>query len=150
MRYNSELMMKKENSYGIVPLRFQQNEWEILLIQHQGGHWAFPKGHLESGESPLQAAERELQEETALSIAKFLSQDPLTETYFFTFRGERIFKTVHYFLALVTGEVVIQEEEIKGFQWVLLKEAEKYITFKEGKRVCQQTIDYLHKKQNLN
>lgn len=135
--------MKNEYSYGIVPLRFVQNEWEVLLIQHQGGHWAFPKGHLEAGELPQQTAERELKEETALLISQFLSSDPFAESYFFTFHGEKIFKTVHYFLALVSGEVVIQEDEIKGYQWLLLKDAEKAITFKEGKRVCQQTIAFL-------
>jgi 8-oxo-dGTP pyrophosphatase MutT (NUDIX family) len=135
--------MKKENSYGIVPLRIHQNEWQVLLIQHHAGHWAFPKGHADPGETPKQAAERELKEETGLAIHRFLSPDPLTENYFFIFRGKRISKTVQYFLALVEGKVVIQEREIKNSQWLSLTQALDNITFKEGKRVCLQVTEFL-------
>jgi bis(5'-nucleosidyl)-tetraphosphatase len=135
--------MKKENSYGIVPLRIHHKAWQILLIQHHAGHWAFPKGHAEPGETSQQTAERELREETGLTIQRFLSPDPLIESYFFTFRGEKISKTVQYFLALVQGNVVIQELEIKSSQWLTLPEALEKVTFKEGKRLCLQTIELL-------
>ena len=36
----------------------------FLLIQHQAGHWAFPKGHANPGESPAETARREFAEET--------------------------------------------------------------------------------------
>lgn len=38
----------------------------VLLLQKPGGYWETPGGHLEPGESPLQAALRELYEETGL------------------------------------------------------------------------------------
>ena len=62
-------MMKKEFSFGIVPLQCVNEQWQVLLVQHQAGHWAFPKGHAEIGEEPKQTAERELLEETGL-VAK--------------------------------------------------------------------------------
>ncbi len=135
--------MKKESSYGIVPLRWNDGHWQMLLIQHHAGHWAFPKGHADNGELPQQTAERELQEETGLVVERYLSPDPLTETYIFTFRGQRISKTVYYFLALVKGKVVIQEHEIKASQWLSLSDAHACITFKEGKRVCQEVTELL-------
>jgi bis(5'-nucleosidyl)-tetraphosphatase len=141
--------VKKEFSYGIVPLHFHENKWEVLIIQDYGGHWAFPKGHKESDESPQQAAERELKEETGLSISQFLLDLPLTETYTFTFRGEKIFKTVQYFLALVKGEIVVQEDEIKSCRWAPLKEAEIILSFKEGKNLLKQAVQFLSEKMEL-
>jgi 8-oxo-dGTP pyrophosphatase MutT (NUDIX family) len=135
--------MKKENSYGIIPLIFSAGSWRVLLVQHHAGHWAFPKGHADRGESPQQTAERELLEETGLTFERYLSPEPLSESYIFTFRGERIYKTVYYFLALVSGKIVIQKHEIKASQWLSLPEAFKQITFNEGKRVCQQVMEFL-------
>lgn len=135
--------MKKESSYGIVPLRIHHNDWQVLLIQHHAGHWAFPKGHADLGETPQQTAERELKEETGLTIQRLLSPDPLIENYFFTFQGQRISKTVRYFLALVQGEVVIQECEIKDSQWLSLPDSCERMTFKESKRLCLQVSEFL-------
>lgn len=135
--------MKKEYSYGIVPLRFFRKKWQILLVHHHSGHWAFPKGGAEGGESPQQTAERELQEETGLKIQKILSADPVTEHYMFTFKDQLISKTVQYFIALVKGKVVIQELEIKESQWLSLSEAMERISFKEGKRICQEAIEFI-------
>lgn len=135
--------MKTDHSYGIIPLRVHQHAWEVLLIQHHSDHWSFPKGHPEGQETPKQAAERELNEETGLSIQRFLSEIPLIENYFFTFQGQRIYKTVEYFIALVEGTVAIQELEIKGSRWILLSDAVNAVTFKEGKRVCLQVGEFL-------
>lgn len=135
--------MKKENSYGIIPLRFHANEWQVLLIQHHAGHWAFPKGHANRGETPQQTAERELREETGLSIRCYLLSDPIIENYFFNFQGQRIAKTVHYFLALAEGIIILQVSEVQASQWLSLQDAQLRMTFKENKNVCQQVREFL-------
>lgn len=135
--------MKKESSYGIIPLRFNQGRWDVLSIQHHSGHWSFPKGHAEAGELPQQAAERELREETGLSIVRMLSADPMIEHYCFTLHGTKIDKTVHYFPALVDGKVILQQNEIKSSRWLLLSDAHKQVTFKEGQRLCRQLQELL-------
>lgn len=135
--------MKKENSYGIVPLRLHKGHWQVLLVQHHAGHWAFPKGHADNGELPQETAERELQEETGLTVQSYLSPDPLIESYMFTSRGQHISKTVQYFIALVKGEVSIQEHEIKASQWLSVPDAYTSITFKEGKHICIQVSEFL-------
>lgn len=38
----------------------------VLLIRHRGGAWVFPKGHVDPGETPLQAAVREVEEEAGV------------------------------------------------------------------------------------
>ena len=48
------------NSCGAVVFRKYHGNTELLLIKHTvGGHWAFPKGHVESGETETQTALRE-------------------------------------------------------------------------------------------
>jgi 8-oxo-dGTP pyrophosphatase MutT (NUDIX family) len=104
-------------AYGVIPILPHPPAQEAprlgsshlyLLIQHQKGHWAFPKGHKDSSESDLEAAQRELREETGLTDYQLLTlpgqSDPLTlqEAYTFTDpEGNRVAKTVTYYVALL-------------------------------------------------
>ena len=38
----------------------------VLLVRYQSGGWAFPKGHIEPGETPEQTSRREVEEETGV------------------------------------------------------------------------------------
>ena len=50
-------MMKREKSCGVLVLRQQVDELYVVLLRHRfGGHWSFPKGHVEAGESERQTA----------------------------------------------------------------------------------------------
>ena len=40
----------------------------VVLRKNQNGHWLFPKGHIEEGESPEEAAVREVAEELGLKV----------------------------------------------------------------------------------
>ncbi len=40
----------------------------VVLRRNQNGHWLFPKGHIEEGESPEEAAVREVAEERGLKV----------------------------------------------------------------------------------
>ena len=129
----SDEIMKVASKYG----------WEVLLIQHNAGHWAFPKGHAETGESPQEAAERELFEETGLKLVKYLSHEPLHEDYMFKWQGELVNKRVTYYLALVKGEVTLQAIEVMDSQWLSLEEAHAKMSFKEGRKLCQRVKELL-------
>jgi len=135
--------MKYDHSYGIIPLRISKGEWHVLIVQHNSGHWAFPKGHANAGESHQQAAERELEEETGLTVKSYLISETLKEEYMFRWNGELIKKEVVYYVAEVKGKVSLQVEEIKDSQWILLKEAEEKMTFKEGKALCHEVLKLL-------
>ncbi|MFI5343517.1 MAG: NUDIX domain-containing protein, partial [Chlamydiales bacterium] len=88
--------MKHDFSYGIIPVRIWNQQRQVLLVQHYAGHWAFPKGHAEVGENHQQAAERELLEETGLTVQTYLSDQTFIEHYFFRHQGELIEKKVQY------------------------------------------------------
>jgi bis(5'-nucleosidyl)-tetraphosphatase len=138
-----------EHSFGIIPLSYFEKEIKLFLVQHRAGHFAFPKGKPEQGETPRMTAERELFEESGLHVTKWLRESPFTEKYQF-YRGKSlVHKEVSYFPALVHGEVVLQAEEIKDGRWFSFEEAENMATFPEMKRVVQDAFAWFRSQTNV-
>lgn len=125
-----------EESAGIIPIHKETKE--ILLVQHRAGHWGFPKGHLEGSEKPIDAALRELREETGIAdVAVF--GNPIVRTYSFQKDGIDVEKIVTYFPGIVESkEVKIKEDEIKGYAWLSYEEAKNRLTF------SKEVLDELH------
>lgn len=131
--------MAKEVSYGILPLRKNQEKWELYLVHHKNGDfWGFPKGHADQGESPIQAATRELKEEADLDIEKFLTLQPYSEQYSFMLNGLKVEKEVHYYSALVTGEGGQCLEELLDAKWFPIDQVEETLTYLEAKKIFTQ------------
>jgi 8-oxo-dGTP pyrophosphatase MutT (NUDIX family) len=135
----------RDKSYGIIPLRKRGEDFETLLVQLHAGHWGFPKGHAEDGETDKEAAARELFEETSLTVVEFLPFKGVSESYVFRYQGDLIYKDVFYFLALVEGKLHTQKEEIKDAKWFPLSEAAENMTFKEGKKIAEKIYKLLYK-----
>ena len=136
--------MRQEESFGVVPLSQKRGQWEVFLIQHKGGrYWGFPKGHSEGRETPQQAAFRELKEEKNLDIVRCIQEKPLVEQYQFLIEGKRIFKRVFYFIAEVSGEIQLQQEEIQDGIWLPFPEALEKVTHSEGKAILAQAAKIL-------
>ena len=66
-------------SCGIVLARETDAGWVTLLLRAYH-HWDFPKGLCEEGEGPVEAAVREVQEETSIDDVEFAWGDRYTET----------------------------------------------------------------------
>lgn len=61
--------MNYEKSCGAIVYRKHHGNTEILLVRHlKSGHWSFPKGHMEAGETEEDTARREIKEETGLDV----------------------------------------------------------------------------------
>lgn len=61
--------MQHEKSCGAIVYRKSHGNTEILLIKHiNSGHWSFPKGHMETGETEVETAVREIKEETSIDV----------------------------------------------------------------------------------
>jgi bis(5'-nucleosidyl)-tetraphosphatase len=135
---------KKEICYGIIPLTYRENYYEVFLVQHiKGLYWGFPKGHADAKESPKEAAERELKEETGMTVIRYLPHPYLAMQYGFKRDEQLIDKTVHFYLAEVTPKYSCQSEEIIQGRWVSLKDLSSYVTFKEEDELFQKIITLL-------
>lgn len=131
-----------EYSYGIVPLRKHGGDWQVLLIQHsRAKYWGFPKGHAETGESPKEAAVRELFEETHLKVVRLFSESFFEEHYHYTLRGQLINKTVCLYVAEVTGELQLQVEEVSDGRWFNIQNAISHLTYEIDKSICRQAFE---------
>lgn len=110
---------------------------EVLLISTQEGtRWQLPKGHLEAGETPEQAAVREVREETGVT-GSIVAPLPGVD-YRFAERGRRLVdKHVDYFLLdfLAGDESNFDPKEVSGAAWFSWDEALARLTFDNERRV---------------
>lgn len=139
---------RHDASFGIVPVRVVGGVREFLVIQHLGGHWGFPKGHPDKGESPVEAATRELREETGLRVAEVLAEPAMEEKYYFRVKDALVRKTVTYFVGFVeAGEVELQAEEVRDAAWGPLEATMGRLSFKEGRRILQEAVKVLEDRE---
>ncbi len=124
--------MKQEKSCGAIVLNSNN---EILLVHHNSGHWDFPKGHVEAGETEEQTAIREVKEETNIDVI-------IDKNYRYTTSyspKEGVMKEVVYFLANnVDDDKKPQLSEVNEVRWFNLEEAIKTITFDNSKIILNQ------------
>ena len=121
--------MKKEKSCGAIIIN---DEGKILLIKHNKGHWAFPKGHVEENETEVETALREIKEETNLKVD---INERIREITTYSPK-ENVIKDVIYFAATnPQGEVKLQEEEVSEYAWLDLEESLNTITHDDDKRI---------------
>lgn len=126
---------KTKVACGIIPIFINKvGTREFLLIKSHHGKIAFPKGHMDPGETFLETAKRELLEEVGISDIEIDENKMVTETYYFDQGDTCIKKVVHMFPGFVSGkQVTIQDEEVSQYYWLSEKNALEKITFKEQK-----------------
>ncbi len=138
--------MKSDFSCGVIPVLLDGSTRRYLLVQHDAGHWAFPKGHPEKGETDLQTARRELVEETGLARVNVLETQTFEEAYVFTKRsGKTVRKRVSYLLGLVEpGQVVrLQAAEVKDHAWGDAAATAERMSFDEGRRLLAEVEAFI-------
>ncbi len=128
-----------EVSAGGIVFRRLDEGTRYLLIRDSYDNWGFPKGHLEDGESPAQAALRETAEETGLEHLAL--QGPIRVIdWHFRFRGRHIHKYCHFFLLeSPAGEPCPQVDEgITACQWLTLDQALAILSYDNARGVLKR------------
>ena len=100
--------------------------------------WSLPKGHIEAGETPEQAAIREVQEETG--ITSEITKSIGVIDFWFMAGGKRIHKTVHHFIFKeVSGELTPQITEVDEVSWFPLSEIVDRLAYPDEKKLIAKS-----------
>jgi len=100
--------------------------------------WSLPKGHIEEGETPEEAALREVQEETG--IVSVIEKSLGVIDFWFMAGGKRIHKTVHHYLFRENGGVLAaQESEVDEVAWFPLAEIVERLAYPDEKKLIART-----------
>ncbi len=102
--------------------------------------WSLPKGHIEPGESPEEAALREVLEETG--IKSTITRSLGVIDFWFMAEGKRIHKTVHHFLfAEKSGKLQPQLSEVDEVKWFPLEDIAKTLAYPDERKLIQRSGD---------
>ena len=105
---------------------------------------ALPKGHVDPGESPIEAAAREVREETGIVA------EPVCELgesrYWYRRDGRTIGKTVSFFLFNhVEGDTADHDDEVEEVRWIGLREAATELSHTAEREMVTLALAYLSK-----
>ncbi len=111
---------------------------KVLLIQVKSMKgrkiWTFPKGHIELGETPRQAALREVLEETGYRAG--IVRPLLKVRYAFTLKGNYVKKVVQWYMMKKLGRIGKHDpSEILGINWVSIPKARELVEYPSDVRL---------------
>lgn len=116
---------------GVVVRRESGRAWLVVgsrRRERDGWTWTLPKGTPKPGETREETALREVAEETGLEVRITGPLDSIE--YWFVQSGQRIHKTVHYFMMEPTGgDLANHDHEFEQVRWIPFAEAPSMLTF---------------------
>jgi ADP-ribose pyrophosphatase YjhB (NUDIX family) len=126
-----------------------QGRWWLAAVRPGGkpvGVWALPKGLVDEGESASETALREGFEETG--IHSRLDEKLGDVKYVYTWKGERVFKIVSFYLAFAThgriGELPPgMEVEVAEARWLPLADAPRLLAYKGEREMAEKAVEKL-------
>lgn len=126
------VVVRGDDVVVIVPTRRSANGNKVL---------ALPKGHVDPGETPPQAAQREVREEAGVDAALV---DQLGEVrYWYQRDGRRIPKLVTFFLfEYVSGDVADHDHEVEEARWMPLAQAARDLTYKGEREMVGRAVGF--------
>lgn len=141
--------MKQEKSCGAVLFTKESDNLKVILINLvNGGHWSFPKGHVEGNESETETALREIREETGLDKVNLINDFRMSTKYS---PKEGVIKEVIYFIATINNPdtIKIQKEEVNRYIICDTNKALDTITYENDKKILSSAIDYINRHKDI-
>lgn len=137
--------MKIEVSAGVIVYKINENNERLyLLLLYPKGYWDFPKGHIENSESKLEAAIRELKEETDLAADIFKDFEYTLEYFFKDNKKRTIHKYVTFFTGMALSNKIILSKEHLDYTWLNFQDALNKLNFENAKLALSQVEDFLN------
>jgi 8-oxo-dGTP pyrophosphatase MutT (NUDIX family) len=103
---------------------------------------ALPKGHPDGGESSIEAARREVREETGLVAEPVEKLGDVR--YWYVWQGERVLKIVSFFLFRYrSGSVRDHDHEVESAEWIPLAEAPSRLAYKGEREMAELALSRL-------
>lgn len=135
-------MMKYIKSCGVIAYKKFNTQNYYLIIKSTNGDIGFPKGHMESDESEVMTAVRELKEETNVE-AELLSDFRYQIEYKMPNIDGAIKQSVYFLGKCISDKIICQENEVLEAKFVSYEEALKILTFEETKEILRKVEEYL-------
>jgi 8-oxo-dGTP pyrophosphatase MutT (NUDIX family) len=140
---------RREFSAGVVLVRRMQGRTWFAAVRPQGkaaGVWALPKGLISRGEKPAETALREGYEETGVDARLVSKLGDIR--YVYTWKGERVFKVVSFFLARAArgriGELPAgMEIEVAEARWLPLDDASRLLAYRGEREMAEKAREAL-------
>ncbi len=135
--------MKKEKSCGAICYKVENNKIYYLLIKQRKGHIAFPKGHVEQGETEEETATREIKEETNVDVI-IDTNFRMTSTYS---PKENVMKDVIIFIGkVISSNIVTQDEEVAKAMYMTYEDAMESLSYERDKEILKEADVYISEK----
>ncbi len=139
---------RREISSGVIIYRRVNNEIRFLVLYHGRNQWEIPRGKIEAEERSFMAALRETREETGFTRAdlQFVDYFKAYENWTFIKNGQKVFKTIIYYLAETKKKHPRIEPSFEGYGWFTYREALQIFMGpknNENRKVLKQAHDFL-------
>ncbi|MFA7201405.1 MAG: NUDIX domain-containing protein [Candidatus Paceibacterota bacterium] len=139
---------RREISSGVIIYRRVNNEARFLVLYHGRNQWEIPRGKIEAEERSFVAALRETREETGFTRAdlRFADHFKAYENWTFLKNGQKVFKTIIYYLAETSKKHPRIEPSFEGYGWFTYREALQIFVGpknNENRKVLKQAHDFL-------
>jgi bis(5'-nucleosidyl)-tetraphosphatase len=139
-------LIEELSAGAVVFYQNQKNgDRRYLVLNYPAGHWDFPKGAVEKGETEEQAAIREIREETGINISSFVPGFKRKIEYHYRRANGLSHKQVVFFLAKSETQQVLISHEHSDFAWLTWQQAQSKLTFDNARNVLRDADVFLSK-----